>query len=208
MAAAGRIVVVDFGMGNLSSVEKQLGKLCASIEVTSNPLAIARADRLVLPGVGHFALAMQNIDSLGLRDAIERAVVHDRKPVLGICLGMQLMARSSEEGGAAGFGWLDADVVRLRVGEGSPLKIPHMGWNQVRRVKPSILLRGIEDEEEFYFTHSYHLRFREMSAEVGETTYGLGFPSTIEQDNIFGVQYHPEKSHRAGIALLQNFLSS
>ncbi len=208
MAAASRIVIVDFGMGNLSSVEKQLGKLGASVEISSDPRIVALADRLVLPGVGHFALAMQNLIARGLREPIEQAALRDRKPVLGICLGMQLMAASSEEGGAVGLGWLAADVVRLRLDEAARLKIPHMGWNRVQRVAPSVLLRGIADEDEFYFTHSYHLRFHGTDSAVGETTYGIGFPSTIEQDNIFGVQYHPEKSHRAGMTLLQNFLSS
>ena len=208
MVFGGRVVVVDFGMGNLSSVQKQLRKVSDSVEVTSDPRLIASADKLVLPGVGHFSLAVRNIAAMGLLEPLREAVEIKKTPILGICLGLQLMARASEEGGASGFGWIDAEVVRFQVDDDRRFKVPHMGWNQVRRASVSRLMEGIADTDEFYFTHSYHLKVAAAGITVGETTFADTFPSAIEAENVFGVQFHPEKSRQAGIRVLRNFLSS
>jgi glutamine amidotransferase len=199
------IVIVDYGTGNLNSIRRMLERVGARGVASSDVAEIARADKLILPGVGHYGSAMLRLAELGLIDALSDFVLSKRKPVLGICLGMELMAKSSEEGNAVGLGWLDAQAVRLKVPLDSRYKVPHMGWNQVRTKKTSALTAGVDESSEFYFAHSYHLKLNEPSALLTETTYGVDFPSAIERDNIFGVQFHPEKSHDAGARLLKNF---
>jgi glutamine amidotransferase len=201
------VVIVDFGMGNLRSVERRLRAAGATPRVTSDPEAVAAAVKLVLPGVGHFAEAMRRLEASGLRAALAVAVERRRVPVLGICLGMQLLARHSEEGEADGLGWLDADVVRFRVRDTLRFKVPHMGWNQVSLRKESRLTDGVADDAEFYFVHSYHLVCRDPRDVLGETLYDYPFPSAVAHDNVYGVQFHPEKSHDAGRALLANFVA-
>ncbi|MEP6705826.1 MAG: imidazole glycerol phosphate synthase subunit HisH, partial [Acidobacteriota bacterium] len=174
--------------------------------VSSSPDDILAAHKIILPGVGHFGTAMSNLMELDLIDVLNEAVLVKAKPILGICLGMELMAKSSEEGGARGLGWLDARNVRLNIPNDDRHKIPHMGWNQIEKRKSSRLLNGIEPSSEFYFAHSYHLELDDPSDLLTETPYGSGFPSAIEKGNIFGVQFHPEKSHDVGARLLKNFI--
>jgi imidazole glycerol-phosphate synthase subunit HisH len=173
--------------------------------VTSDAGEIYRADKLILPGVGHFGTAMARLAKLGLLAPLNETVLSRRTPVLGICLGLELMATSSEEGGVEGLGWLDAQTVRFDVPGDSRFKIPHMGWNGVRCRKASPLIAGIDESSEFYFAHAYHLELKDPSVLLTETTYSEDFPSAIENGNIFGVQFHPEKSHDAGVRLLKNF---
>jgi glutamine amidotransferase len=196
------IAVVDYGMGNLSSIANMLKRVGCPALVTSDPAEIAAAERLILPGVGAFDTGMGRLRETGLLEVLERRVRKDRVPTLGICLGMQLLARSSEEGGLPGLGWLDATVVRFR-GEG--LKVPHMGWNTVRAVKPGGLLEGLGDPPRFYFVHAYRLRLDRPEDLLGETVHGGPFPSVVGNGNLLGVQFHPEKSHRFGMGLLRNF---
>lgn len=199
------IVIVDYGTGNLSSVKRAMRGVPAETIISSQPVDIINADKIILPGVGHFGTAMSRLAELDLLDALNEVVLSKRRPVLGICLGMELMARSSEEGNAVGLGWLEAQTVRFDIPNDSRYKIPHMGWNQVRVRKASGLMEGIEEGSEFYFAHSYHLKLSDPSDLLTETTYATDFPSAIEKGNIFGVQFHPEKSHDAGVRLLKNF---
>ena len=201
------LAIVDYGMGNLNSVKKKLDRLKTTASITSNPKDIIKADKIILVGVGHFAKAMKNIKELNLLDTLNEAVIIKKKPVLGICLGMQLMAKDSEEGNAEGFGWLDANVRKMQVEDTLRFKIPHTGWNKITQSKKSRLMKGIPESSEFYFVHSYHLMSNETSNILNETEYCFKFISAIEKNNIFGVQYHPEKSHDIGEVLLKNFIS-
>jgi len=201
------VTIVDYGMGNLHSVKKKLDRLKTTSSITSNPRDIIKADKIILVGVGHFAKAMKNIKELGLLDALSEVAIIKKKPVLGICLGMQLMAKDSEEGNTEGLGWLDANVRKMQVDDTLKFKIPHTGWNKITQSKKSHLMKGIPESSEFYFVHSYYLRSNETSNILNETEYCFKFTSAIEKDNIFGVQYHPEKSHDVGEVLLKNFIS-
>jgi len=201
-----KLVIIDYGMGNLRSVEKKLLNFLPNIQISSDPGQIKEADKLVLPGVGHFGKAVNNIKNLGLWEIINEVVLLKKKPVLGICLGMQLMAKYSLEGNAKGFGWFDADVVRLKVEDNLKYKIPHMGWNNVVAVKPSILFEEIPSNSEFYFVHTFHVKSNTQQDILSLTDYESFFVSAFEKDNIFGVQFHPEKSHIMGEKLLSNFL--
>lgn len=201
-----RVVIVDYGVGNLSSVERSVARLGADCVVSSRAYDIDACDKLILAGVGHFDSAMTKLRNSGLIAALEKAVLIDRKPVLGICLGMELMAKTSEEGSMAGLGWLDADAVRFRVSDRSRYKVPHIGWNRVRMKKDSRLMRKIPDLAEFYFLHSYHLKLADRSVLLNDARYETAFPAAVEKGNIFGVQYHPEKSHAVGRQLLKNFI--
>ena len=199
--------IVDYRMGNLNSVKKKLDRLKTSASITSTPRDIIEADKIILVGVGHFAKAMKNIKELALLDALNEVVIIKKKPVLGICLGMQLMAKDSEEGKTEGLGWLDANVRKMQVDDTLKFKIPHTGWNKIIQSKKSHLMKGIPESSEFYFVHSYYLKPNETSNILNETEYSFKFTSAIEKDNIFGVQYHPEKSHDVGEVLLKNFIS-
>lgn len=201
-----RVAIVDYGMGNLHSVQRKLDRIGVHPQITSDPNDLLRADKLVLPGVGHFGKAMENLDMMGLVPALHEAVVVKKTPILGICLGMQLFARQSEEGGAEGLGWIDADVVRFAVDDPNRLKVPQMGWNGVRVARSNPLLDGVTEQTEFYFVHAYHLVCRDSGDVLCETDYGYAFTSVVERGNVYGVQFHPEKSHDAGEVLLRNFL--
>ena len=201
------LTIVDYRMGNLNSVKKKLDRLKTTASITSNPSDIVKADKIILVGVGHFAQAMKNIKELALLDALNEVVIIKKKPVLGICLGMQLMAKDSEEGNTEGLGWLDANVRKMQVDDTLKFKIPHTGWNKIMQSKKSHLMKGIPESSEFYFVHSYYFKSNETSNILNETEYCFKFTSAIEKDNIFGVQYHPEKSHDVGEVLLKNFIS-
>ena len=174
--------------------------------VGSQARDLTDADKIILPGVGHFGSAMSHLSASGLRDVLDEIVLAKQKPVLGICLGMELMAKRSEEGDSEGLGWLDAEAVRFRVSDKNRYKVPHMGWNTAPANRESILLKGIGRDAEFYFAHSYYLDVADRDCVVSETDYESRFVSMIERENLFGVQYHPEKSHEAGDLVLKNFV--
>lgn len=193
-------------MGNLGSIRNMLKKIGVSAIVTSDHADIARASKLILPGVGAFDTGMRNLARLGLLPVLHRQVKERGVPILGICLGMQLMTSSSEEGSSPGLGWIDAKVVRFRFPPENRLKVPHMGWNIVREMKPSPLFFGINGEQRYYFVHSYHVECSAPADILLRATYGFEFDAGVERSNIFGVQFHPEKSHRFGMQLLRNFV--
>ncbi len=205
--ALSNVVIVDYGTGNLNSLSRALGRIGARGVISSSADVIGAADKVILPGVGHFGTAMHNLEKLDLIETLHEMVFIKQKPVLGICLGMELMAKGSDEAEKTpGLGWIDAQAVRLSFSGEGRHKIPHMGWNQVSITKSSRLMDGVADLSEFYFAHSYHLQLNDRSDLLNETEYGGAFPSAIEKDNIFGVQYHPEKSHDVGAGLLKNFV--
>jgi glutamine amidotransferase len=206
IAPTPRVAIVDYGMGNLHSVKRKLDRIGVHPQVTSDPAELLRADKLVLPGVGHFGKAMEHLGSLGLVPALQEAVVEQKKPILGICLGMQLFAAHSQEGDSQGLGWIDADVVRFDVEDTLRFKVPQMGWNGVRVARPAPLLDGVTEQTEFYFVHAYHMVCRDSEDVLCDTDYGYAFTSGVQRGNVYGVQFHPEKSHDAGEALLRNFL--
>jgi len=200
------IVIVNYGMGNLGSIQNMFRHIGVESVISDSVSDIENADKLVLSGVGAFDSGMKNISDLGFIPVLNSKVLSDKTPVLGICLGMQLFAESSEEGNLSGLGWINADAVRFNFNDDSDrLKIPHMGWNLVNLQRNSILFNGLSDESRFYFVHSYHLICREKEDVICTTNYGYNFPSAVEKENIHGVQFHPEKSHKFGMKLLKNF---
>jgi len=202
-----QIVIVDYGMGNLNSVRKKLTRLGVNSIISSDPKEIQNSAKIILPGVGHFRKAMKSLKDLHLINILNEEVLIKRKPILGICLGMQLMAKKSEEGNVDGLGWVDANVVKFKVADSLKYKVPHTGWNQIMISKESLLMKNIPNLSEFYFVHSYHFNMNNKNDILNETEFEYRFVSAIEKDNIFGVQYHPEKSHDVGEILLRNFIN-
>ena len=202
----GKLVIIDLEMGNLNSVKKVMERINQNVLVSCQAKDIKNADKIILPGIGHFQKAMENIEKLQLSEPLNEAVMIKKKPILGICLGMQLMAKSSTEGKSKGLGWMNGEVVKFNVSNPVKNKVPHMGWNQINQTRKSLLMKNIPDLSEFYFVHSYHWETNIKEDIINETEYDYIFPSAIERENIFGVQYHPEKSHDAGEQLLKNFI--
>ncbi|MES2441452.1 MAG: imidazole glycerol phosphate synthase subunit HisH [Pseudomonadota bacterium] len=198
------IVIVDYDAGNIGSVANICRKAGGKAVISADPEVIAAASKLILPGVGHFGRAMERLAETGIRAALDAA--HDRgTPILGICLGMQLLTKHSVEGDADGLGWIDATCKRFVLPP--PLKVPHMGWNDVAFTRPDVLTTGLEDEARFYFVHSYYVEATDESAVLGRTDYGGPFVSVVQSGNVWGFQCHPEKSHRYGLTVIRNFLS-
>ncbi len=200
------IVVVDYGIGNLFSIINMLEYLGYAAEISSDPRVIERASQLILPGVGAFDCAMKSLENLDLVGPLNTAVLDRQAPVLGVCLGMQLLGKGSEEGQKVqGLGWIDAVTVRLSPPQGSGLKVPHVGWSEVKPSPCAPLFRHMGPDARFYFTHSYHVQCANESDVAARYDYGGNFCCAISRGNIHGVQFHPEKSHRFGMALLQSF---
>jgi len=203
------VAVVDYGMGNLRSVEQALHKVAPSAEivVSDDPEVITQSKRVVFPGQGAMPDCMRELDARGLRDAVLLAA--RSKPFLGICIGLQMLFDHSNEGDVAGLGVLHGNVVRfptnMHDAEGNKLKVPHMGWNQVHHGQHP-LWDGIEQDERFYFVHSYYVQPQDASLIQGTSQYPKSFVCAVAQNNLFAVQFHPEKSHTAGLKLLQNFM--
>lgn len=200
------IAIIDYGMGNVRSLYNALQYLGCDAVVTADHETIHRAERIILPGVGAFGDAMAAICGLGLDSLLDVEVRRGGKPMLGICLGMQLLAKSSEEHGIhAGLGWLDASVERFQLPPG--YKIPHIGWNAARFAPDEPLFRGLKpDEFNFYFVHSFHMRCRECGDVIATCDYGGDFTAAVRHGNVVAMQFHPEKSQDNGIRVIQNFL--
>ena len=201
-----RIVIIDYGMGNLGSIMNMLRKVGATAELSVSADDISKADKLILPGVGAFDNAMKNLYDLGYIDVLTQKVIDERTPILGICLGMQLFGLKSEEGHKSGLGWLDAKTVLFQFdGTTGNLKVPHMGWNAVNICRKSPFFPKPDEEHCFYFVHSFHLQCNNPSDVLTYTHYGCEFTSSVCHKNILGTQFHPEKSHRYGLAFLHAF---
>jgi imidazole glycerol-phosphate synthase subunit HisH len=202
-----KIIVIDYGMGNLRSVQKKFKMVGADVEFSKDPEKIRQAKKIVLPGVGHFANGVKNLKEYGIWDILNQRVIVEKIPILGICLGMQLMAKHSEEGGVKGLGWLDASIIKFQVQNRLKYKVPHMGWNNVVVNKETNLLNGISQESMFYFVHSYHINCNNKADILTTTEYEYAFTSAIQKDNIYGTQFHPEKSHDWGELIFKNFVN-
>lgn len=201
------IVIVDYKMGNVGSITNILRKVGAEATISSDRAVIAAASKLILPGVGAFDEGVRNIEQLGLRDILTRRVQEDLAPTLGICLGMQLMTRRSEEGERDGLHWIDADVKRFRFpAGGSQLKVPHMGWNTIKPVRDNPLFSRFAQPPRFYFVHSYHVVCDRSDDVLATASHGYEFVAAFRRGNLIGVQFHPEKSHRFGMTLFRNFV--
>ncbi len=199
------IVIVDYGMGNLGSVLKALKRLNIESKISTNADDIEKASKLILPGVGQFANGILRLKELGYIEILNKKVLKDKTPILGICLGMQLFAKSSEEGNVDGLGWINAEVVRFRIEDKYKWKVPHMGWNSISIEKDCNILNGVSQDELFYFVHSYHIKCNDNTDILTSTDYSYRFTSAVQKDNIFGTQFHPEKSHDQGMQILANF---
>ena len=201
------MVIVDYGMGNLRSILNKLQRVDAEAIISSEVEDIEKAEKLILPGVGSFAAGMDNLEKYNLIPILTKKVIEEKVPILGICLGMQLLTRRSEEGNADGLGWIDAETKQFVFERNNTkLKIPHMGWNSIDIRSDSILLKDIPVNSTFYFVHSYHVCCNGTNSVVATTNYGYDFTSVIEKENVFGTQFHPEKSHKNGVRLLKNFV--
>ncbi len=201
------ITIIDYNAGNIKSIQNMLKRIGAKSCISSNSAEIEQAEKLILPGVGHFDYGMRNLKQSGLIDVLHKKVLNDKAPLLGICLGAQLLGNGSEEGEAKGLAWIDMDVVKFdKTKLPESLKIPHMSWNEINIIKESKLLEGLDNESRFYFVHSYHMKCNDENDVLTNTNYGYEFTSAVEKENIFGVQFHPEKSHKFGMRLLENFV--
>jgi glutamine amidotransferase len=200
-------VVVDFGMGNVGSVVNMGQAAGGRLRVSDSAREISQADKLILPGVGIFDEGMNSLRERGLVEALGKAVLDRGTPILGICLGMQLFSRGSDEGDRAGLGWLPADTLRFNFSPGQPFRVPHMGWNDIAVARPDPLLQSMAGQARFYFVHSYYLRCDDVQDVVAWTTYGIPFASVVRHRNIWGCQFHPEKSHKFGLSIMRNFLA-
>ena len=193
-------------MGNVRSVQKKIYKNGFSAIISSDIEDISKANKLILPGIGHFANGIKKLKQLNILDILNEKVINQKIPILGICLGMQLMAKHSEEGGIDGLGWFDAMVVKFRVSDNIKYKVPHIGWNSVVPNINNLIFNNIDRDAHYYFVHSYHIKCNNESDILAKTTYDYEFSSAIKRDNIYGFQFHPEKSHEQGDQLMKNFL--
>ena len=198
------ITVIDYGMGNAGSIVNMFKRIGIRAIVASDPDRIGEASGLILPGVGAFDAAMNKLNGSGLRSALEDSVIARRTPVLGICLGMQLLGTRSEEGSEQGLDWIPGSIVRIPDAE--RLKIPHMGWNHVEKRSDSWMAQGLEDAARYYFVHSYHMVPDDPEVTSLWCRHGIRFSAAVECGHIMGVQFHPEKSHRYGMTLLNKFV--
>lgn len=199
------ITIIDYGMGNLGSVQNMFRYLGVTSTISADPEVISKAEKLLLPGVGAFDNAMLRLNQQGFREILNQKALMEKVPVLGICLGMQLLTRGSEEGQLPGLDFIPADTVRFPDSQG--LKVPHMGWNLVLPSTESVLTRDLPVESRFYFVHSYCVHADDPAHSILKSDYGVRFDAAIQKDNIFGAQFHPEKSHKFGMQLFKNFAS-
>jgi len=200
------ITIIDYGVGNINAFLNIYKQLNIPATTAKTVAELSGASKLILPGVGHFDYAMQRFTDSGMKDKVDELVVNQKVPVVGVCVGMQMMAKGSDEGSLPGLGWIDAHVHKFDASQVSAkLPLPHMGWNDIQIVKNTPLLKDLETDPRYYFLHSYYFKCNNQNDSIAETKYGINFTSAVNHDNIFGAQFHPEKSHHFGIQLLKNF---
>lgn len=199
------ITIVDYGMGNVGSIKNMLKYIGKESTITSDPDKIYKASKLILPGVGSFDIAMRNIEKHNLLEVLNLKALKEKIPILGICLGMQILTNDSEEGISKGLGWINANTKKFKLNE-TKFKIPHMGWNTVKVANENLLSKQFHTDTRFYFVHSYFVKVNDEKNSILKTQYHINFDSAINNDNIYGVQFHPEKSHKNGMQLFKNFI--
>jgi len=199
------IVIVNYGVGNLGSVQNMLKKAGFESVLASDISAVEKADKIILPGIGAFDHCMQKFNESGLRPLVEQKVMEDKVPLLGICVGLQMLMENSEEGTEPGLGWIAGKTIKFKKDVLGNLKIPHMGWTDVKRSKTSDLTNDLGEQPRFYFVHSFHVLPDNPEDVLLQANYGYDFTAAVNHDNIFGVQFHPEKSHKYGMKILENF---
>ena len=201
------ITIVDYGMGNLGSIKNMFKYIGVETTIESDVDKIKNASKILLPGVGSFDTAMKKINESGLKEVLNEKALKEQVPVLGICLGMQLLTKSSEEGSISGLGWIEAQTMSFKDRVDINYRVPHMGWNLVNKSNDSLLTKDFDnfDEVIFYFVHSYFVKVENEKNSIFKTSYGVEFDSAIQKDNIYGAQFHPEKSHKFGMKLFENF---
>jgi len=200
------ITIIDYGVGNINAFLNIYKQLNIPAKTATKVEHLEDAEKLILPGVGHFDYAMQRFNDSGMKDKVNDLVINKNLPVVGVCVGMQMMAKGSDEGSLLGLGWIDAYVHKFDASQVSTkLPLPHMGWNDIQIVKNTPLLQGLEKDPRYYFLHSYYFKCSNSDDSIAETDYGVKFTSAVNHKNIYGAQFHPEKSHHFGIQLLKNF---
>lgn len=199
------IGIVDYGAGNLLSVHSALEELGFDASICSNPAQLDQFERVILPGVGAFSACMENLNRTGFKDALNEFVLQKQRPILGICLGMQAMARKSYEFGEhEGLGWFDAEIVRLQPADPA-LRVPQIGWNSLQYARPCPLFKNVKEGADVYFVHSYHMHCVNAEDVAAICDYGMHVTAAVSKDNIFATQFHPEKSQEFGLKILENF---
>lgn len=201
------VTIVNYGMGNLGSIKNMFKYIGVEAIIESDIDKIAKASKILLPGVGSFDAAMKRINDSNLIEVLNEKALKEQIPILGICLGMQLLTNSSDEGNLKGLGWIDAKTLSFRNFLQRDARVPHMGWNYVKISNTSLLTTGLREDEDarFYFVHSYFVRVENEKNSILKTNYGINFDSAIQKDNIYGAQFHPEKSHKFGMKIFENF---
>ncbi|MGE7773620.1 imidazole glycerol phosphate synthase subunit HisH [Chitinophaga sp. NPDC101104] len=201
------ITIIDYNAGNIGSIQNMIKKIGGESIVTSDPDLVRKATKLILPGVGHFDYGMGNLIETGLIPILNQRVLEDKIPILGICLGAQLFTQRSEEGKTPGLGWFSAETVRFKPSSTS-IKVPHMGWSGVELYnRKSKIFADMHEDPRFYFVHSYHMKTENNDEILAFSEYGYRFVSALEKENIVGIQFHPEKSHKFGMKILENFIN-
>lgn len=198
------ITLIDYGLGNIHAFANIYRRANIDVEIANTPNQLEKAEKLILPGVGAFDWAMERLDRSGFRDELDNAVLGRKVPVLGVCVGMQMMARSSTEGKLPGLGWIDAEVRRFNEISNHTMPLPHMGWNDIHAISSDCLFKNMEDPR-FYHLHSYCVIPAKAEHVLARAEYGVTFTAAVRNENVFGTQFHPEKSHQWGIDLLRNF---
>jgi glutamine amidotransferase len=205
------VTIVDYAVGNIGSIVNMLKKVGSDSIITSDPEEIGKAQKIILCGIGAFDDGMAKLKNMNIIEVLRQKVLEEKTPIMGICLGMQLFTKGSEEGSEAGLGFVNGYTKRFDfsgLDNERPLRIPHMGWNIAKAVKPSRLFQNMYEDPRFYFVHSYYVVLEKKQEELLQTTYGHSFTSAFEKENIIGVQFHPEKSHKYGMRLYENFVKN